>query len=335
MTILKNQRVVEFSAFSAAFVLPALATVFIPPMAILTILFMPIPLALMVRRLDLRYGLATFLATVVILFLLTGRPQSVLFLAFQTGPLGILLGLIFKNHVSAGRALAVTVGFSLAAAVVILASSYFVTGANPLVLSERDRQVFDIERKMISDMVSPGGPAQGLDPEGVREMEKVIAQVEAMWPVLATSSIMIWFMVSAAITFSFTRYAMARYGYRQITAVPFSRWRLPWYVIWGVIGGLAFLLAGDESNINELALAGKSMLWVMGFVFSVMGMSVATFFLGRWKASWPIKLAVTVALGIYLPFTVSVLVALGLIDSILNVRRLSADGRIPEEVDKK
>ncbi|KJS03446.1 MAG: hypothetical protein VR68_01380 [Peptococcaceae bacterium BRH_c4a] len=335
MTILKNQRVVEFGAFSAAFLFPALVTVFIPSMAMLTILFMPIPLALMVRRLDLRYGLATLLATVAILFLLTGRPQTVFFLAFQTGPLGILLGLIFKNHLSAGRALSVTVGFSLVVAGVILVSSYFVTGTNPLVLSERDRQVFDVERKMISDMVAPGGRAQGLGTADVREMEKVIAQVEAMWPVLATSSIIIWSMVSATITFSFTRYAMARCGYGQIAALPFSRWRLPWHVIWGIIGGLAFLLAGDESNIKELALAGKIMLWVMGFVFTVMGMSVATFFLGRWKVAWPIKLAVTVALGIYLPFTFSMLVTLGVIDSIVNVRRLSADGRIPEEEDKK
>jgi len=335
LTILRNQNFVDFLVLGAAFILPAMATVSIPSMAILTVLFMPIPLALMVRRLDLRFGLATFLAAVVILFILTGSTQTVLFLAFQTGPLGILLGLIFKNHVSAGRALAVTVGFSLAAAVVILVSSYFITGTSPLVLSERDRQVFNIQREMISEMVSPGGPAHGLSPENIREMEMVVEQMEGMWPVLSTSSIIIWFMVSAAITFSFTRYAMARFGYREIKPVPFSLWRLPWYVIWGVIVGLAFLLAGDELNINGLAFTGQCMLWVTGFVLMVMGMSVGTFFLARWKTSWPIKLVVMVAVGIYLPFTVSVLLSLGVFDTILNVRRLSADGRIPEEEDKK
>ncbi|MFZ5647390.1 MAG: YybS family protein [Bacillota bacterium] len=326
---------IEFFSLVAALLILSLATVYIPLLSVITALFIPVTLALLVRRLDLRYGLAALLFLIVILSLFTGRIQPVLLLAIQTGPLGILLGLMFKNHVSSGRSLAVAVGFSLLTAVGFLAVVYAFTGNNPFVLDPVDRQVFDLERRLLNQMAQPGGPVEGLDPASVREMEKIVNQLEAAWPVIATSSIAIWFMFSAGLSFWITRWAMSRYGYSVPPSLPFSRWRLPWYTIWGVIAGLSFLLAGDEGNVGGLAQAGKSILWVMGFVFTVNGMSVSSFYLGRWKVSVLVKGAVVVVLSIYLPFAVSMLIALGITDSILNIRRLTADGRTPEEDEKK
>lgn len=325
----------DFIAFLAALILLSVATVFVPVLSVITPLFIAVTLALLVRRLDLRYGLAALLFIMALLSLITGKVQPVLVLAIQTGPLGILLGLLFKNHVPAGRALGAAVGFGLLSAVGLLAAVYAFTGNNPFVLDQMDRQVFDLERRLLKEMSSPGGPVDGLDPASIREMERVVDQLEAAWPVISTASITIWFMFSGAVTFGLTRWAMSRYGYAVPPSLPFSRWRLPWHVIWGAIAGLAFLLAGDEAKITGLSQAGKSILWVMGFIFAVAGMSAASFYLGRWKVSVPVKALVVVALGIYLPFAVSMLITLGITDTILNLRRLSADGRIPEEDEKK
>ncbi|MFZ5649737.1 MAG: DUF2232 domain-containing protein [Bacillota bacterium] len=330
-----NNRLTDFAALVAGLMLLSLATVYVPVLSLMTSLLIPVTLALMVRRLDLRYALAALLLVMVLLSLVTVRVQPVLVLAIQTGPLGILLGLLFKNHVPAGRALAVAVGFGLVSAVGLFAAVYAFTGNNPFVLDQMDRQVFDLERRLLRELSSPGGPAEGLDPASVREMEKVVDRLEAAWPVISTSFISIWFMFSAAVTFWITRWAMARQGYSVPPPLPFSRWRLPWYVIWGVIAGLAFLLAGDEGKINGLSQAAKSILWVMGFIFTVAGMSVASFYLRRWRVSVLVKAAAVIALSIYLPFAVSMLIALGITDTILNIRRLSADGRTPEEDEKK
>lgn len=330
-----NNRVNDFAALVALLVLMSLATAYFPMLSVMTSLFIPVTLALLVRRLDLRYGLAALLFVIVLLALVTGRVQPVLVLAIQTGPLGILLGMLFKNHVPAGRALAVAVGFGLLSAVGLFAVVYAFTGNNPFVLDQMDRQVFDLERRLLREVSGPGGPAEGLDPASVREMEKVVNQLEAAWPVISTSFISIWFMFSAALTFWITRWAMARHGYSAPPPPPFSRWRLPWYVIWGAIAGLAFLLAGDEGKIIWLSQAAKSILWVMGFIFMVAGMFVASFYLRRWKVSVLVKVIAVIALSIYLPFSVSMLIALGITDTILNIRRLSADGRTPEEDEKK
>lgn len=332
---LENNRLRVFFILLAALFLLSLAAVYVPLVSVMAAVLMPVILALLVRRLDLRYGLAALFFVMIFMSLITGMIQPVLVLAVQTGPLGILMGLLFKNHVSAGRTLAAVVGFSLLSSVGVFAAVYAFTGNSPFVLDQADRQVFDIERRIIKEMAGPGGPMEGLDPASVREMEKVVDHLEASWPVIATVSITIWLMLSAGTSYLITRWAMLRGGYSIPPLPPFSRWRLPWYVIWGAIAGLVFLLAGDEGFIPGLSQAGKSLLWVMGFIFMVAGMSVASFYMRKWRVPVWVKVVLVIVFSIYLPFAVSMLVALGMTDTILNIRRLSADGRTPEEGEKK
>lgn len=330
-----KQRAADFFVFSAAAVFPALAWISFPLLSIIAVLIIPVPLALLVRRLDLRYGLAALLLMILVLTAAAGNPRPALLLAMQTGPLGLLLGLLFKNHVSSGKALIITASFSLAVSLSMFLAGYLLTGASPFTLNERQRYVFDQERRLIHQMFGQGGPAGGMDPATVNELEAMVSQVEAMWPVLSISSVLIWFTVSAGITLLITRRVMVRYGYTVPPALPFTRWRLPWYVIWGVIGGLALMLGGDYARISGLVVSGKAVLWLMGFVLSVIGLSVCVFYLKRWKVAWPFKLLVFVMMGMYLPVTAGVLVTAGITDTIWNIRRLTPDGRTPEEEDKK
>lgn len=331
----KNQSAVDFLTFSAAVVFPALAWVFIPLVSVIAVLIIPVSLAVLVRRQDLRYGLFSILLMVAVITVVTAKLQLALLLAMQTGPLGILLGLLFKNHVPSGRALVATVAFSLAVSLGTLLAGYLVTGASPLALNERQRYVFNQERRLISQMFGQDGPAGELDPGTIKELEMVIDRVEAFWPVLAVSSALIWFMVVGLVTYGLSRRLMIRFGYSVPAAVLFSRWRLPWYVIWGGITGLALLLGGDHLGSQGLAAAGKVILWVTGFIFSVIGASVHAFYLQRWKVARIFKLLGLVLAIVYLPVAAGVLATTGVIDSIWNIRRLTPEGRTPEEEDKK
>jgi uncharacterized protein YybS (DUF2232 family) len=84
-----------------------------------------------------------------------------------------------------------------------------------------------------------------------------------------------------------------------------------------------------------LASAGKVVLLVSGFVLTVTGAAVYSFFLQRWRVSWPFRLLGFIILAIYLPLTLAMLAATGIIDCVWNIRRLNPDGRGPEEDDKK
>lgn len=332
---LSTRRAADFFIFSAAAVFPALAWIYFPLLSMFAVLIIPVPMALLVRRLDLRYGLAALLLMVAALSLAAGNIRPALLMALQTGPLGLLLGLLFKNRVSSGKTLIITVAFSLVVSLGMFLAGYLITGSSPFTLNDRQRYIFEQERRLIHQMFGQGGPAEVLDPSAAKELDAMVSQVEAMWPVLSISSVLIWFMVSACVTFWITRRVMTRYGYSVPPALPFTRWRLPWCVIWGVITGLALMLGGDHAGINGLAVSGKALLWVMGFILSVIGLSVCVFFLQRWRVAWPFKLLVFVMMGMYLPVTAGVLVTAGITDTVWNIRRLSPDGRTPEEDDKK
>ncbi|MHB8157147.1 MAG: DUF2232 domain-containing protein [Desulfocucumaceae bacterium] len=325
-----RQRVVDVCFYTAALLIPALAAVYVPVLSMLAVILMPILLALLVRKTDWLHALGALFLMSLICGLLTGNPQAVLFLALQSGPLGILLGLLTKLQVSSGKTLLLAMGFSLLISAGLLLSVILLTGDNPFVLNNRDSAVFD---QFKNELAFQGGT--GADPARVREIEMMVSWLESLWPVIAVSSAIIWVLVSSLATFFIARLAMVRLGYSVPPALPFSRWRLPWYVIWGVIVGLALLLAGEEASISGMTMAGKIILLVMGFILSVLGAATGVYFLRRWRVARWIKLAVVVGLVFFPQVTVPALITLGLVDAFLNIRRLSPDGRIPEEEDKK
>lgn len=333
--LFKSQRASDFFLFSAAAIVPALAWVYLPLLSIIALLVIPASLAVLVRRQDLRCGITAVALMAVVLSAATLNPYLALLVVIQTGPLGLLLGLLFKNHVPSGKALVTALAFSLAVALGMFLYSYLITGVSPLALNERQQYVFEQERRLLNQVFGQGGAAGEIDPATLKELLLMIDYVEAAWPVIAVSSVLIWSMVSTFTAFWLTRKAMAGLGHRVPPALPFTRIRLPWYVIWGVIAGLVFLLAGDHAHLKALAMSGKAVLWVMGFILSVIGASVLGFYLQRWKVAWPFKLVTVFILCIYLPLTMGLLVTAGIFDAVWNIRRLTPDGRTPEEEEKK
>jgi uncharacterized protein YybS (DUF2232 family) len=207
---------------------------------------------------------------------------------------------------------------------------YFLTGVSPFAPDQVDHSMFDQMRREIADL-----SAQGMNPDNIKELDLVVDRVEAVWPVLAAASTIIWIMVSTFFTYSVARRSLARLGFQVPPAVPFTRWRFPWYIIWGVIAGLALRLAGDEFGSAGMTQAGNIILWVAGFIMAVLGAAVAGFYLKKWLSSRAARLMVVAGLIIFAHITVVVLVTMGLTDTILNIRRLSPDGRTPEEEEKR
>lgn len=330
-----NQRVAEFSLLSIAAFIPALAWMYVPVFFIIAVFMIPASLAVLVRRLDLHCGLASLTLIFVLVSLISGKPQEVFLLLFQTGPLGLLLGLLFKNYVSSTKALTITIFFSLSVLIVMIFVNYMKTGNNPLVLNEGYKSLFNYERQLVHEAIKPGGMVEKLDQSTVGELEKMIDWLEGKWPVMALSIAFVWGIMSAIAAYMITRLAMINLRHSVPKGIPFTRWKLPWYTIWGFIVGLALMLAGDWWHIGSLSVAGKAILWTMGFVVLVTGLSLFVFYFRRWKVPIPLKILNAVLMGVYLPITALLLVVLGILDTIINIRRLNPEGRIPEEDQEK
>jgi|SRR5680860_73088 len=104
--------------------------------------------------------------------------------------------------------------------------------------------------------------------------------------------------------------------------VPFTRWRLPWYAVWGAVIGLAFYLLGDQYSWTFLRVLGINLMVVYGALTLVLGTSLFVYLLQSTKIPRLLKLAIILTSFFYLFFSVVSLIMFGLFDLVFNFRRL-------------
>lgn len=104
--------------------------------------------------------------------------------------------------------------------------------------------------------------------------------------------------------------------------IPFTRWRLPWYAVWGAVLGIAFYLLGDQFSWPNLRIVGINLMVVYAALTLVLGVSVFVFLLHSPKIPRFLKLAFIIASFIYLFFSIVSLIMFGLFDLLFNFRRL-------------
>ncbi len=325
----EQSRLKVFALFTLAMLFTALLWLQSPLFALVALVAIPVLLAVLVCRLDIRYAAGSLLLVVIILSLLTGKLELALMLVYQTGPLGLFMGLLFKNGVSWGKALSAVLVLSLFIPVGVYLTEYFATGSSPFVL---DEGMLSEYRQGVQELKEAffAGKGQVL-PDG-EEFDRISRKFEAAMPILSMSSTLIWSMLLSAVSFFAARRLIKRMGYNVAGSIPFIMWKLPWYSIWGVIAGLAMMLGGEQLNSLGTASAGKVLLCVMGFVYAVLGLSVFTFFLRVMKLSRVLKFLSLLIFIFFLPNVLAVLTVIGIIDSIWNIRWLT-QGRKPEEDD--
>ncbi|GBF32488.1 hypothetical protein DCCM_0684 [Desulfocucumis palustris] len=313
-----NRALVEGAFFAAITVVLGLLGLYIPPLLFFTTLLMPIPLAVLVRRRDLKLGLMALAVAAALMFMLFGRPLTVLLLIIQSGPMGLLLGLLFKNRVSAGPAIAAASVVAVVTTVLTFLISFWVTGINPFDMGEEMKQSMD----RALDWYTQSGLVDAAAREQFRESMEQMARLFAL---LLPANMVIWSLISTYITYALNRLVLIKLRYETTPLPSFSRWKFPWYVIWGGILGLGTLLLGDELKIAGMATLGKNIIYVMGFLHFILGLSVFTYFIKRWKIARGFKILIVVMVGIYWPFALSVMLTLGVMDPVMDLRRLGRD----------
>lgn len=109
---------------------------------------------------------------------------------------------------------------------------------------------------------------------------------------------------------------------RESRLLPFARWQLPWYGVWGAIIGLAAYLLGDYAKISPLTITGMNIMVIFAGISLVLGLACLVYLVQSPKTQrWQIWLIIIG--GVF--FTQVALIALifvGLFDLVFNFRRL-------------
>ncbi|SPF32461.1 putative membrane protein [Candidatus Desulfosporosinus infrequens] len=128
--------------------------------------------------------------------------------------------------------------------------------------------------------------------------------------------------ISAFIEFGLVFYLVRRWFKEDEGRIPFTRWSLPWYAVWGAVLGIAFYLLGDQFSWTVLRGLGINLMVVYGALTLVLGTSVFLYLLQSPKIPRFIKLALIIASFFYFFFSVISLIMFGLFDLVFNFRRL-------------
>ena len=126
----------------------------------------------------------------------------------------------------------------------------------------------------------------------------------------------------ALVEFGFVFYFVRIWFNEDEVRVPFTRWRLPWYAVWGAVLGIAFYLLGDQYSWTVFRVLGINLMVVYGALTLVLGASVFVYLLKSPKIPRFLKFALIITSFIYLFFSVISLIMFGLFDLVFNFRRL-------------
>ncbi len=308
----KSRALAEWAFFTSMFAVAGLAGVYLPPLYSVAAMLLPLPPLLIVLKLDTRYALLGLAAAGLVFFVFMA-PETAGVLVFQYGLLGVLYGLLFKNRVSSGKILSIGMLYAGVSALLYLVLNYF-AGNNLFVLGEEGRRAFEQSMAAYRDTMLNDIPAE------VQETfsESIISTYELLFP----GQFIVSSTVLSAITYFFSRACLARLNYFLAPGLVFTMISLPWYSIWGPIAGLALTLAGDNFSWLLAAKIGKNILYILFWLYIVLGLSVAAHFFRRINVVWPVKAVFLIFALAYLPFSMVVLILLGVTDSLVNFRRL-------------
>jgi Predicted membrane protein (DUF2232). len=123
-----------------------------------------------------------------------------------------------------------------------------------------------------------------------------------------------------------SEYGLVFYGVRRWfkdeDQIPFTRWRLPWYAVWGGILGIVFYLLGDRFSWPVVNGLGINLMIVFGTITFVLGVSVYLYILKSPSIPRVLKFTLIITSFIYFFFSVVSIIMFGLFDLVFNFRRL-------------
>ena len=128
--------------------------------------------------------------------------------------------------------------------------------------------------------------------------------------------------MAAFVEFGLVFYVVRRWFKDDEGRIPFTRWSLPWYAVWGAVLGIAFYLLGDQFSWMVLRGVGINLMFVYGALTLVLGTSLYLYLLQSPKIPRFLKLAIIIASILYFFFSVVSIMMFGLFDLVFNFRRL-------------
>jgi len=313
------QAIAQGAILAALAAVLGLAALYLPVIGALAGALWPLPIIVLILRFELNTGLMA-LAVALAIIAMTAGPLGALSLGLRGGLTALILGHAFKKNWSPGLTVLSGGVVTVLGTAVLLVVSFALLGGPLLDTAELERLVnetMDTYRRygLLDPMLQ-----QGITEE---EVERQLRQAVSLALALVPGMMFISSLVAAGITYLLARATLKRLGYAIEPLPAFRYWQVPWYTVWGLILGLALLLAGDYLGYKPVLLIGQNIVYIYLPLLLINGLAVAVYYYHRWHLSPFLKAIGLAVMVINLPVTVIFLMIVGAFDPLFNYRKLS------------
>ncbi|HOK69962.1 MAG TPA: YybS family protein [Bacillota bacterium] len=278
----------------------------------------PVPIAILVVKHDLRTGLMAAAVSALGVGLILGLIDSVIVFV-RVATLGLTLGVCLAKLLPWPRTIAITsvastvqiaIDFMLAAVVSKLSPTEFLGSMMDGFAAAGERAV------EIYEGMGMGETSMMLARQSVELMTVLL---KSFLPVIVLSAAVLGAVIVAAVA----RWVLVRMNEKVVPVPPFARWQLGWEWIWGLIAGILLSQLGQWMGIELISTIGKNVTMGFALLYTVQGVAIIWHFFT--KRNIPKALAVIAIVLIYLtpPFNLLVPIA-GVLDTWLDFRNLAA-----------
>lgn len=308
------RRLAEGAMLVAVAVIFGISAAYLPFVWLIALFLWPVPLALLVRRFGLGFGLAGLLAATVILAIFIG-PLGALAMLLAMGGVGVWYGYAARRGCAPWLILVVGVMLSALGMAALLLLSSAVSG---LGWADFSAQVHEFVGFYVDTMQKNGNLDALL---GSMTAAEFAAALERQVISLLPASLIMMSMLAAGIAYALNVYIFRRLGYQVQKLPPFPEWRLPWYTLWGLIVALAAYLLGRQMEVSLLIALANNLLYIYQPLLMLAGLSFFYWQVFFWNVRWLlffILVLVIFAFQIIAP----VLMLVGLADSLFDLRKI-------------
>lgn len=307
------RRLAEGAMLVASAVIFGMSAAYLPLLWIVALFLLPIPLALMVRRFGVGFGLAGLLATAVIMSLFIG-PVGAVSMLLAMGGVGFWYGYAARQKYSPWLTLVLGVVFSAMGMTVLLVLSSAVAG---LGVADFSAQVHNFVDFYVTTMEKNGNLQSVL---GSMTAEEFAAALEQRVMQMLPASLIMMSMLSAGVAYALNTYVFRRLGYAVAKLPPFVEWRMPWYAMWGLILALAAYLIGRQADITALMVFANNVMYLYEPLMLLSGLTFVYWQIFFWDMRWMLFVLLFMVIFAFQAIA-PVLMLIGLFDSIFDMRQ--------------
>lgn len=309
----KTRSMVETALLSAITVIFSFVGLYVPFLGIMIMLIWPIPIAILVTRHGLSWGLMATSVSGLLVMMFSG-PVAAITIVGSFGLIGIALGYALKRDEAPGKVLFAATAASFISKVLVVALTMAVIGMNPIqeqlqIMEQTLRSSIDFYRLM------------GIKATDLAMAEKTFEALLEQMRLIVPATFMMGALFDGALNYVVAKAILQKLGHQLKAIAPFSSWQFSRGTAGSLAAALLIAYMGQTTGAKSWEIISVNVQIIFFVMFAIQGLAVALSYMKRFYRSRIVQ-SLLVIFVLLNPLFVQLLSFLGIIDSFVDFRKL-------------